>query len=363
MQQPGLVYTDNTSILGDGSVNDPLTAAVTGLPPGAPNTAIQFNDAGAFGGDPNLTWDKTSGSFVADSGGLGGTVSQLTDTLGGQQNGLTITDTQTQLLANITGSLLNLFCDGNLSLTSFNGDITATVGTAKDILLLSGSTQSNAIGVSGDGGTNGASVTANEVGGSVAIEADTDVLIRPNVNGAGGKLQIGQTGGAASGEANFNGVTSGSAEIGVADVAGTPNRINLPVATGAANSFLKTNGANPQQTIWELPSIDVAPFFPGVPANAQIVYRIKVSRAMKFPAGAALSTATAGTAATASTTFSIQKNGVTFATVNFPSTATGAYTQAADANFVAGDILEFLGPATADATLADIGFSLAGFKV
>lgn len=48
------------------------------------------------------------------------------------------------------------------------------------------------------------------------------------------------------------GFTSGSALIGVADAAGTPNRINLPTATGSANGLLQTDGANPQQTSWTL---------------------------------------------------------------------------------------------------------------
>ena len=49
----------------------------------------------------------------------------------------------------------------------------------------------------------------------------------------------------------FIGSTSGSAQVGVADAAGTPARINLPTATGTANYFLRGNGATPQQTSWQ----------------------------------------------------------------------------------------------------------------
>jgi hypothetical protein len=56
--------------------------------------------------------------------------------------------------------------------------------------------------------------------------------------------------GATSGLVTLTGATSGSAGVGVADVAGTPARINLPVATGAAGSFLKSDGGTPQQTSW-----------------------------------------------------------------------------------------------------------------
>jgi hypothetical protein len=52
------------------------------------------------------------------------------------------------------------------------------------------------------------------------------------------------------GQLTLDGATSGKAILGVAAVAGTPNRINLPIATGAAGTFLQTDGANPQQTSW-----------------------------------------------------------------------------------------------------------------
>jgi hypothetical protein len=48
----------------------------------------------------------------------------------------------------------------------------------------------------------------------------------------------------------LNGITSGSANISVADAAGTPNQINLPTATGAASGVLQTDGGSPQQTSW-----------------------------------------------------------------------------------------------------------------
>jgi hypothetical protein len=46
------------------------------------------------------------------------------------------------------------------------------------------------------------------------------------------------------------GATSGSATVGAAAIAGTPNQINLPTATGTNGQVLKTDGGNPQQTSW-----------------------------------------------------------------------------------------------------------------
>lgn len=48
----------------------------------------------------------------------------------------------------------------------------------------------------------------------------------------------------------FSGATSGSATIGAASIAGTPNRINLPTTNGTVGQVLTTDGGNPQQTSW-----------------------------------------------------------------------------------------------------------------
>lgn len=109
--------------------------------------------------------------------------------------------------------------------------------------------------------------------------------------------------------------------------------------------------------------VDLLIFAPGAGTDAQDVFRVRFSRAVTFPAGAALSKATAKVAATASTTFTFSKNGAPFATVNFGIAGIeGVYTQAADAIFAAGDLFELDGPATADGTLADVGFTLAGTR-
>jgi len=62
----------------------------------------------------------------------------------------------------------------------------------------------------------------------------------------------GSTLGAAAPLFTVEGATSGSATIGVAAVAGTPNQVNLPTTTGTNGQFLKTDGGSPQQTSWGL---------------------------------------------------------------------------------------------------------------
>jgi hypothetical protein len=108
---------------------------------------------------------------------------------------------------------------------------------------------------------------------------------------------------------------------------------------------------------------DVAAFVAGVGTNNQKLLRAGIARAVTFPSGAAASLALASAAATGSTTFTLKKNGSSFATVNFAASAsTGTWTQASDAVFAAGDLLEIDGPATADATLADVGITLSGTR-
>jgi hypothetical protein len=106
---------------------------------------------------------------------------------------------------------------------------------------------------------------------------------------------------------------------------------------------------------------DIHIFNPGVGSDAQIVYVLPLSAAVTFPAGAANSYGVALTAATASATYTFKKNGSAFATAVFAISGTVAtWTQASDAVFAGGDVLEVTGPATHDGTLANFAFSLAG---
>lgn len=81
--------------------------------------------------------------------------------------------------------------------------------------------------------------------------------------------------------------------------------------------------------------------------------------AFKFVAAMTGSQCKAGAAATNQTDFTLRKNGTTFVTIRFAASGTTAtYVSGADTSFAAGDILELRGPATADGTLADVGFTL-----
>jgi hypothetical protein len=138
---------------------------------------------------------------------------------------------------------------------------------------------------------------------------------------------------------------------------------DVPAAyTGAGGKAVEVN-AGASALVFSAKPFDVGVTAPGLGTNSQLLLRLKLARAVTFPAGAALSQAAASANATGSTTFTLKKNGTSFATINFAaSAAVGTWTQASDAVFAAGDLLEIDGPATADATLADVGITLAGVR-
>lgn len=72
-------------------------------------------------------------------------------------------------------------------------------------------------------------------------------------------------------------------------------------------------------------------------------------------------TAKAQTAAAASTTYTLKKNGTQVATIAWAAGATlGVATVSAAFSVAVGDVLTLTGPATADSTLAAIGVSVVG---
>ena len=99
----------------------------------------------------------------------------------------------------------------------------------------------------------------------------------------------------------------------------------------------------------------------GSPAASQIVERYIFATGVTFPAGLGGSYGAAGTAATAATVFTIAKNGTAMGTMQFAAGSTAAtFTMASAVTFTAGDVLTIAAPATPDATLANLAWTLAG---
>ena len=96
----------------------------------------------------------------------------------------------------------------------------------------------------------------------------------------------------------------------------------------------------------------------GKPSEDQVIL-IPITRPLTLAADATGSQANAAVAATSQTDITIGKNGTSIGTVRFAAAGTaGSFVGVATTSFAAGDRLSFVFPATADATLADIGIAL-----
>lgn len=106
---------------------------------------------------------------------------------------------------------------------------------------------------------------------------------------------------------------------------------------------------------------DLHIFVPGTMVANQLLYRMKATRAFTLKAGLPGSYASATVAATASTTVTLKKNGTSIGTAVWSAAGVdAAFTFAADVAFAAADVLTVEGPASPDATLANVSFDLIG---
>ena len=101
------------------------------------------------------------------------------------------------------------------------------------------------------------------LGHFTAASSSTEIPWQADANGTGWRVSassgsLASVGATVSGKWCASGITSGAACITVADIAGTPQNIKLPTATGAALAVLQTDGGSPQQTSWKSAAMVVA---------------------------------------------------------------------------------------------------------
>lgn len=104
-----------------------------------------------------------------------------------------------------------------------------------------------------------------------------------------------------------------------------------------------------------------APFLGGVPGASWFAGRYQPSTNLTLVTGSC--SASAGTASTGTATFNILDNGAGIGTVVFTASATGVVSITGSPRaFTAGHVLAIQAPASPDASLADINFTLGGFR-
>ena len=108
---------------------------------------------------------------------------------------------------------------------------------------------------------------------------------------------------------------------------------------------------------------DIGSFYAGVPVASAALMRFVFTRAVTFPSGLTGSQGLLLTAATAQTDVDIQKNGVSVGTMRWAAAGTVAtFIAASPISFAIGDEIRLIAPGTADATLSDLYFTLAGTR-
>lgn len=141
----------------------------------------------------------------------------------------------------------------------------------------------------------------------------------------------------------------------------------LSYSTTAARFAVGANGqtviADSTQTVglkWVDRPVQISATFVGVPANSQVVLYVPATVAMTVPSSCTGSYAKATAAATGSTAFLVKDltTSTTLCTATWSASGTTATFSGTGGSVAVGDLLQIIGPATADATLANIGVSI-----
>jgi hypothetical protein len=108
-------------------------------------------------------------------------------------------------------------------------------------------------------------------------------------------------------------------------------------------------------------SIIVSGSFSGRPTANLVLQSFVCPDSVAVPAGFTGSRATAGTAATATADFNIQKNGTDIGTMSFAqATTTATFTASMGTVFVPGDVLTIVAPSMPDPTISNIAWTIVG---
>jgi len=145
--------------------------------------------------------------------------------------------------------------------------------------------------------------------------------------------------------------------VGSGTITLNPGDAVMAYADGTVNGLSQIGSAG-TAGIYDFPM-----YYNGVPGDAEVIMKVVCVRAFTLPSGLTLSQGYATTVSTGAVSFNIEKNGSNIGSIDFAAaTAVATFTFTGDVSFAAGDRLEVIAPATADATLAAISMTLAGTR-
>ncbi len=156
------------------TLNIPQYTGGSGGTPGTPDTSIQFNDGGSFGGDSRLEWDKTIGILYMDAAPGDDAIIETRDGASSGDNGISF---------DLIGGAGNGAADG-ASISLQAGTAGATSGTGGAVSLLGG--------FGSAAGGNGGAVTMQGGSGVTGGDGGGAYLLAGSGNGAGqgGNAQV-----------------------------------------------------------------------------------------------------------------------------------------------------------------------------
>lgn len=196
-------------------------------------------------------------------------------------------------------------------------------------------------------------------------------------NNFGGSQAV--AGNAATGSTTYlvrkNGTTIGNIVFGAGASVGTFTSVATSTAFNSGDLLAVVAPATPDSTLsdiaWTLDGhqgssglvAEIHGSQTGLTTSNLVVGRWVAGNPIVLPAGLLGSMGVAGVAATGSTSYSLNRNGVQFGTMTFSAaSASASFSAASDTVISPGDIITVVAPTSPDSTLADLTWSLVGYN-
>lgn len=362
------VWIDGVEVYTDSGTGSGFEQYSTTLAPGAHTIELRYTKDGSVDTGSDTTWiskivypngDAGAVYAVGDTVTYGGvtwycTTANASDTPSTSSTQWAPFDSGTATLAgDVTGAV------GATTVAKIRGvNVSATTPTTNQVLKFDGTNwapaadaSATAVTMAGDvTGPSGTSVVVALQGRAVAATAPSD----------GQAIVWDATGTTWKPATVASGSTSPLTTKGDLH---TYTTVDARLGIGTNGQILTADSTQASGLKWVAPSYDLPVYIPDKPTTSMICARIAVVRAFDLPVSLTGSVASAGTAATASTVFTLYKNTTSIGTVTFAAAGTtGTFSFASAVSFAAGDVVRIIAPATADTTLADISITLMGSR-